>query len=254
MRFGIDFGTTHTVVATIDRGNYPIVSFEHADVIPSIVSSDPEGELHFGRAEPDWTVFRSFKRLLDEGHPETEVRIGNRAVPLAELLTRFLAHVRDQILHHSNAGLRKKDKVEAAVSVPANASTAQRLITMDAYRRAGFEVKASATVRARDFAGLAHLRDRLGERFRVGLVVYALVAGSFAAWRRRPSSPSPRNIPSASAICSSSRARSREACASRVSSSAWRALARASSRSSASRSTLKRCSTAARAASSSRKG
>jgi hypothetical protein len=38
---------------------------------------------------------------------------------------------------------------------------------------AGFEVKASATVRARDFAGLAHLRDGLGERFRVGFVVYA---------------------------------------------------------------------------------
>lgn len=38
---------------------------------------------------------------------------------------------------------------------------------------AGFEVKASATVRARDFAGLAHLRDRLGARFKTGVVVYA---------------------------------------------------------------------------------
>ena len=27
LRLGIDFGTTHTVVAAVDRGNYPIVSF-----------------------------------------------------------------------------------------------------------------------------------------------------------------------------------------------------------------------------------
>lgn len=37
----------------------------------------------------------------------------------------------------------------------------------------GIEVKASATVRARDFTGLAHLRERVGNRLRLGLVVYA---------------------------------------------------------------------------------
>jgi hypothetical protein len=37
----------------------------------------------------------------------------------------------------------------------------------------GVEVKAGATVRPRDFAGLTHLRDRLGERMRAGVIVYA---------------------------------------------------------------------------------
>lgn len=35
----------------------------------------------------------------------------------------------------------------------------------------GLEVKAGATTRSSDFAGLLHLRDRLGDRFRAGVVV-----------------------------------------------------------------------------------
>lgn len=37
---------------------------------------------------------------------------------------------------------------------------------------AGVAVKSSATVTSRDFAGLAHLRDALGERFQAGVVLY----------------------------------------------------------------------------------
>jgi uncharacterized protein len=37
----------------------------------------------------------------------------------------------------------------------------------------GLEVKAGATVRARDFRGLAHLRERLGPRLVAGVVLYA---------------------------------------------------------------------------------
>jgi predicted AAA+ superfamily ATPase len=36
----------------------------------------------------------------------------------------------------------------------------------------GIEVKASATVRERDFHGLKHMRDQLGSRLRAGIVVY----------------------------------------------------------------------------------
>ena len=31
MLLGIDYGTTRTVVAAVDRGNYPVVSFHTAD-------------------------------------------------------------------------------------------------------------------------------------------------------------------------------------------------------------------------------
>ncbi len=36
----------------------------------------------------------------------------------------------------------------------------------------GVEVKSAATIRSRDFAGLRYLRDRLGDRFKAGVVLY----------------------------------------------------------------------------------
>src|SRR5882762_3728467 len=181
MRFGIDFGTTHTVVAMIDRGNYPVVSFEHHDSIPSIVSLDSKGELVFGRTEPGWTVLRSFKRLLADAHPDTEVRIGNRAVLLADLLTGFLSYLREGLLYHSNAGLRKKDSIEVAASVPANASTAQRLMTLDAYRRAGFDVKAVLNEPSAAGFEYAHRFRETVTSKREYVLVYDLGGGTFDA-------------------------------------------------------------------------
>ena len=43
MRLGVDFGTTTTAIAIVDRGNYPIVSFinnqdDTIDFIPSVLA------------------------------------------------------------------------------------------------------------------------------------------------------------------------------------------------------------------------
>src|SRR5512138_1956026 len=49
MRLGIDFGTTHTVVAMADQGSYPVVSFEAAEAVPSLVAvRDADGAVRFG--------------------------------------------------------------------------------------------------------------------------------------------------------------------------------------------------------------
>ena len=135
MRVGIDLGTTHTVVALVDRGNYPVVSFEWGDVTPSLIAAGPEGELRFGHdaqlvaRQPGWQVLRSFKRLLEDGGPKTQVALGGRRHQLAELMAGFLAQLRRDLHARSNAGLPADEPVLAAISVPANASTAQRLAT-----------------------------------------------------------------------------------------------------------------------------
>src|SRR3954471_22006619 len=181
MRFGIDFGTTHTVVAMIDRGNYPVVSFEHGDAIPPLAAADAGGGRHFGHPAPGRPARRSFKRLLNEAHPDAEVRIGSASLPLADLLARFLSHVRDEIVARSNAGLRKKDALEVAVSAPANASTAQRLMTMDAYRRAVFDVKAVLNEPSAAGFEYAHRFRETVTSKREYVLVYDLGGGTFDA-------------------------------------------------------------------------
>jgi molecular chaperone DnaK (HSP70) len=187
MRLGIDFGTTHTVVAAVDRGNYPVVSFEHADFVPSLVAAHADGALRFGAHaaavahDPAWTVLRSFKRLLNEAGPATEVSIGSRTMRLVDVLGGFFAHVRDELHVHSNAHPRKGEPLQIAASVPANASSAQRILTVDAYRRAGFDVVALLNEPSAAGFEYAHRFRETVTSKREYVLVYDLGGGTFDA-------------------------------------------------------------------------
>jgi molecular chaperone DnaK (HSP70) len=195
VRLGIDFGTTRTVVACCDRGNYPVLSFldesgEPLDFYPSVVA-ERQGELRFGlealrlAQDPSWTVLRSFKRVLSgpRSSPDAEVKIGNSRVTVGDLLTRFLASLRDAILHGSNRPKARGDdgKLTAVVATPANAHGAQRFVTLDAFRRAGFEV--IALLNEPSAAGFEYThrhRSTITSR-REHIVVYDLGGGTFDA-------------------------------------------------------------------------
>jgi molecular chaperone DnaK (HSP70) len=149
MRLGIDFGTTHTVTALVDRGNYPVVSFDWGEVLPSVVAVHiPTGTLRYGpealavAGEPDFEWVRSFKRRLAEAGPLTRLEAGGHDFLLVDVLAGHFARLRDEILQQSNALARRGEALELAISVPANASSDQRFLTLDAFRRAGFEVLA----------------------------------------------------------------------------------------------------------------
>ncbi|HUH68789.1 MAG TPA: Hsp70 family protein [Mycobacterium sp.] len=186
MRVGIDFGTTHTVVALVDRGNYPVVSFDGMDAWPSIVAANTAGELRFGadaaavRHEPGWSVLRSFKRLLNEAGPQTEVSLAGRNYRLAELLTGFLAALKSD-LHRSNASLTPGETIEAAIGVPANASSAQRLLTLDAFVAAGFHVVALLNEPSAASLEYAHRYRSTITAKREYVLIYDLGGGTFDA-------------------------------------------------------------------------
>ena len=46
--------------------------------------------------------------------------------------------MREDLLTRSNAGVADGEPLEAAISVPANSSSAQRFLTLEAFRAAGF--------------------------------------------------------------------------------------------------------------------
>ncbi len=189
MRLGIDFGTTRTVVACADRGNYPVVGFtddagDSYDWIPSIVA-EKDGQLLFGfDALSAPNVMRSFKRLLSGADvtPGREVQIGTVTIVVADLITRFLGYVRDSVLERSTlAKEAREEAIRSVVAVPANASGAQRLLTLDAFRRAGLEPVAMLNEpSAAGFEYTHRHRSTLTSK-RDHVVVYDLGGGTFDA-------------------------------------------------------------------------
>lgn len=193
MRLGIDFGTTRTVVACADRGNYPVLGFsddagDTHEFIPSVVA-ERNGELRFGfdalatASDPSFTAVRSFKRLLADADagPGKIVRIGSTTMPLDELVTRFLAATRTAILERSNVPDVADATMHAVVAVPANASGAQRFVTLESFRRAGFAPIAMLNEpSAAGFEYTHRHRDTLSAK-REHVVVFDLGGGTFDA-------------------------------------------------------------------------
>lgn len=153
MRLGIDFGTTHTVVAMSDRGSYPTVSFVDAqndlhEFFPSVVAFE-EGQPQFGfdaielAGRSAVPLRRSFKRWLGgvNAAPAQPVP-GVPAMNLLDLVTGFASALKGALLKRSTMSkqMKKGDTLEVALAVPANAHSAQRFITLEGFRRAGFEV------------------------------------------------------------------------------------------------------------------
>jgi len=192
VRLGIDFGTTRTVVAACDRGNYPVVSFntsrgETQEFFPSLIA-EKGGDLVFGfeaqdkRGEPGWTLCPSFKRWLSspEATPGYRVRIGSVQLELLEVVARYLGALRHALLTSSNLPLsHTRGPLEATVATPANAFSTQRLVTLEAFRRAGFDVLSMLNEPSAAGVEYAHrFRNTLNSR-REKVLVYDLGGGTF---------------------------------------------------------------------------
>jgi molecular chaperone DnaK (HSP70) len=190
MRLGIDLGTTRTIVATCDRGNYPVVGFlspdgDMVEHFPTI-SAERNGRLVHGleaeqAARQGAPFLRSWKRLMSTSGPSDPVRIGSVELSLLELTTDFLSALGQALVADSNLPRPPKALPETVISVPANAHSSQRFITLEAFRRAGFDVRAMVNEPSAAGIEFAHrYRGQLNAR-RDHVVVYDLGGGTFDA-------------------------------------------------------------------------
>jgi molecular chaperone DnaK (HSP70) len=191
MKLGVDFGTTRTVVAHADRGNYPVVSFldergDASDWFPSVVA-ERGGELFFGfealALGETGVVVRSFKRLLSDpgAVPGKPVSVGSVTLGLGELIRRFLLALREALETRSNLKSQATTALRSVVAVPANAHAAQRLVTLEAFRAAGFAPAAMLNEPSAAGFEYTHRHRTTLTSKRDQVVVYDLGGGTFDA-------------------------------------------------------------------------
>lgn len=140
MKLGIDFGTTRIVAAAVDRGNYPVITFEDSegtgrDWFPALVASR-NGQRLYGwdawqaQFEPGWTLVRSLKRLMQDAGPYTMLEIDGASVPVLQVLEEMTTAFRLALVEKSSLPANAGDPMEAMLGVPANANSNQRFLTI----------------------------------------------------------------------------------------------------------------------------
>lgn len=183
---GIDLGTTRTVVARADRGNYPVLSFgdengDENDFIPSLTALR-DGELVHGfaarqAARRGAPLLRSLKRALAAPTltASTPVRLGEQSFSVLEVLTSYLRHVKAE-LEKQNVSV---DRARVVVAVPAHAYGAQRLLTLEAFQQAGFRVAAMLNEPSAAGFEYTHRKATTVSSRRTRVLVYDLGGGTF---------------------------------------------------------------------------
>ncbi|MBF0696461.1 Hsp70 family protein [Actinomyces bowdenii] len=183
---GIDLGTTRTVVARADRGNYPVLGFtdEHGDdhdFLPSLTALH-EGVLVHGfearrAARQGAPLLRSLKRLLASPTitASTPVSLGEQTFSVLEILTDFLRHLRTR-LEEAQVDVSRSRVV---VAVPAHAYGAQRLLTLEAFKAAGFHVAAMLNEPSAAGFEYTHRKATTVSSRRTRVLVYDLGGGTF---------------------------------------------------------------------------
>ncbi len=192
MKLGVDFGTTRIVIAQVDRGNYPIITFhatagESYDWFPALVAMR-DRQFLFGweaweaQQVPGVVVARSIKRFLQHTGPQTRVEIGGQIIPMLDLLSGLCAALKSALVQHSSLKVKASEAFEIMLGVPANANGNQRFLTVEAFRRAGFEVLGllnEPTAASIEYGHGQRAKSDVDARSRV--LVYDLGGGTFDA-------------------------------------------------------------------------
>ena len=135
--------------------------------------------------DAEWSQARSFKRLLSRHSLRTRgsVALGGREVALGELLHGFFRALEHALRTRSNLprALKASPRFEAVVASPANAFCTQRFVTLEAFRAAGFTVRAMLNEPSAAGFEYAHRHARTLTSKREHVLVYDLGGGTFDA-------------------------------------------------------------------------
>ena len=144
---GIDLGTTHSVVALVQRGKPQVLTVEGAGpLIPSILSISEEG---FKVGKDLGEVLSSTKRLMGRGPQDPicsqfpqlvkgegiRLRLGSHTLTPVEVASHILAHLRQHVENMFQVPLEG-----AVITVPAYFDEAARVATKQAAALAGIKV------------------------------------------------------------------------------------------------------------------
>jgi molecular chaperone DnaK (HSP70) len=174
----------------VDRGNYPVVSFDDHDGTsrewfpPLIAVRDHQRvygwQAYAAQFEPGWTVVRSIKRTLEGAGPYSTIEIAGQTAPLIDVLVEMVSSLRTALVEASSLPASSAgEPLEVMLGVPANANSNQRFLTVDAFRRAGFEVLGllnEPSAASIEYGHRTRDKQSLGN-----LLVYDLGGGTFDA-------------------------------------------------------------------------
>lgn len=179
-------------MAAVDRGNYPVVSFETPlglaqEWFPALIAVR-EGERSYGwqawavQEDPSATIVRSIKRFLSDAGPETRVEIGGQTIPMMELLAGLTGSLRTALFESSSLHVKEGEPLEVMLGVPANANGNQRFLAVEAFRCAGFDVVGLLNEPSAASIEYGHaLRAKQTTKPRDVILVYDLGGGTFDA-------------------------------------------------------------------------
>lgn len=187
---GVDFGTSRTVVAVADRGNFPLLCFESPDGTapdwyPSLIAIRGADRRYGWEAwdrqgDDSWTVVRSIKRLLEDAGPKTLLDLGDQQVPVTGLLQGFTAALYRSVRESCESHLKPGEALEIVLGVPAHANSNQRFLTVEAFRAAGFRVLGVLNEPSAASIEFGH-RLRQSKSTPETILVYDLGGGTFDA-------------------------------------------------------------------------
>ncbi|MBU2574642.1 MAG: Hsp70 family protein [Elusimicrobia bacterium] len=143
IHLGIDFGTSNTVVAYELDGKFNILMFGERAYIPSLAVKFGE-EFYFGLEaekllpEKKALVIHSIKQDLYDYYEGKKIEVDAERFLLRDILAGFFRHLKGEIEKFLPVEDAEWDII---TTVPANASSQQRYITLEAMRSAGLNVR-----------------------------------------------------------------------------------------------------------------